>query len=88
MSRRPFNWSAAVLSLLVPGWGQLELGRVRAACLFLGWALLSLVVVAYGPVIGVPTTWGWVDLGAATLFSAGTALLNESPPQVAGLTSA
>jgi hypothetical protein len=83
MSGRTLNWNAAVLSLLVPGWGQFELGRVRAAGLFLGWALLSLVIVAYGPVIGVPNSWGWVDLGAATLVSAGNALLKESPRQVA-----
>jgi hypothetical protein len=83
MTRRRLNWSAAALSLLVPGWGQYELGRVRAACLFFGWALLSLVVLAYGPLIGVPASWGWVDLGLATLWSAGEVLLGASPRNVA-----
>lgn len=63
--------------MLVPGWGQFELGRVRAGYLFLSWAVVSVGVVAYGPLIGVPGTMGWVDLGAATLCSAAHALFTS-----------
>ncbi len=71
------NWSAAALSLLVPGWGQHDQGRTAVGCLFLGWAVLSILVVGYGPAVGVPSVLGWGDLGLATVWSALDALFHD-----------
>ncbi len=76
------SWNAAALSLLVPGWGQHDQGRTVGR-LFLGWAVLSILVVAYGPAVGVPSVLGWGDLGLATVWSAFDALFHDSAPAVA-----
>jgi len=77
------SWNAAALSLLVPGWGQHDQGRAVVGRLFLGWAVLSILVAAYSPVIGMPSVLGWADLVVATVWSAVDALLHNPARAVA-----
>ncbi len=77
------GWNATAQSLLVPGWGQHDQGRTVLGRLFLGWAVLSILVVAYGPAVGLPSVLGWVDLGLATVGSALDALFHAPARAVA-----
>ena len=73
------NWHAAALSLIVPGWGQFEQGRPAGGRLFLGWAALALLVVAYGPWIRIPGFLAWADVAAVTVCSVTNALFQTRP---------
>jgi hypothetical protein len=77
------SWNAAALSLLVPGWGQHEQARTVVGRLFLGWAVLAILIVAFGPAVGMPSVLGWGDLGLATIWSALDALFHDSARTVA-----
>jgi hypothetical protein len=77
------SWNAAALSLVVPGWGQHDQGRAVAGCLFLGWAVFSILAAAYGTVIGMPSVLGWADSVVATVWSAVDAFFHDPVRAVA-----
>jgi hypothetical protein len=75
------NWNAAALSLLVPGWGQYEQGRVFGSRVFLAWSALALLAAFYGPLLGMSSLLGWADLVASAVWSAADVLVRTIPPR-------
>lgn len=75
MTVRQLQWNAAALSFLVPGWGQFEQHRARAGAFFMAWAVLSVLLALFSPLLGIPTSLVWLDLVAVTLWSSVDALV-------------
>ena len=77
MAQRRLNWNAAALSLLVPGWGQFEQGRLRAGRTFLTWGGLAGVVALLALSGSLPGAVAGLEVVLVTLWSGVDALIAD-----------
>jgi len=75
----PYGWrdnmTEAMLSLLLPGWGQFAQRRAVIAGVQMTWAIVALVALLLGPVLPWPRALAWGDLVLVTCWSVLDALL-------------
>jgi len=74
------NLNDALLSLVLPGWGQFEQRRHRLAVLQMTWAVLAVLALVLAPALGWPRVLGLLDLVLVTAWSVADALAWRGAP--------